>query len=461
MPGACRNRRATRGEVVISPAAEQDQKFDWYVKNLLCGTRHLNPINRASIKIKEVKKMKRTILSFLGGALIVSLIWFLAGSLPGLQSKEVSASFVAAEDNSGASPSISMPSDVSLEAYPSPQAIQQGSSSSELVSPQPLVADVEEILFTDLYASVSPSVVHIAVTTHASSGTGSGFVLDTEGHIVTNNHVVEDARRILVSFADGSEVEATIIGTDSDSDIAVLRVNVPASQLQPVELGDSDILQVGQRAIAIGNPYGLEQTMTTGIVSALGRVFRQESGFSLPQLIQTDAAINPGNSGGPLLNSNGQVIGVTTLIYSETGGNSGVGFAVPVNTVKRVIPSLIQTGQYEDPWLGIEGTSITPSMAEELDLPADRGVLVQRTVVGGPSSRAGLRGGSRTIQYEGALLAVDGDIITAVDGVEVQDMDELIIYLLDTTVGQTVRLSVTRGGQEQVIEVTLEARPTE
>lgn len=404
--------------------------------------------------------MKRTILAFFGGALAVLLIWSLAGSLPELQSREASASIVVADDNPAGSLSKSMPSDVSLEAYPSPQT-QQGTPTNELLATRPSMVDVEESLFIDLYERVSPSVVHIAVTTRTSSGTGSGFVLDMEGHIVTNNHVIENAQRILVRFADGSETEATIVGADRDSDIAVLQVDVAAAQLQPAELGDSDALLVGQRAIAIGNPFGLEQTMTTGIVSALGRVFRQESGFSLPQLIQTDAAINPGNSGGPLLNSDGQVIGVTTLIYSETGSNAGVGFAVPVNTVRRVVPSLIETGRYEDPWLGIEGTSITPLMAEELDLPLVHGVLVQRTIEGGPSAKAGLSGGSRSVQYKGSLLMIDGDIITAVDGVAIQDMDELIIYLLDTTVGQTIKLTVLRGGQEQVIEVTLEGRPTE
>jgi len=321
------------------------------------------------------------------------------------------------------------------------------------------VADAEEELFVKLYARVSPSVVHIAVTASSGGGTGSGFVWDDAGHIVTNNHVVENARRIVVHFADDTTAEAKVVGADADSDLAVIKVDVPAGLLKPVVLGDSDTLRVGQRAIAIGNPFGLEQTMTTGIVSALGRVVKQNSGFSLPQLIQTDAAINPGNSGGPLLDSHGKVIGVTTLIYSQSGTNAGVGFAVPVNTVKRVAPSLIESGHYADPWLGITGTSITPAVAEALSLPVERGVLVQAVVQGGPSDEAGLQGGNRRTQYEGIAITVGGDIITAIDDVNVQSMDDVIVYLTHTSVGQKVELTVLRSGQERTVLVTLGERP--
>ena len=321
-------------------------------------------------------------------------------------------------------------------------------------------AYAEEQLFIELYERVSPSVVHIAVTTRSNgSGAGSGFVWDTEGHIVTNNHVVESARRIVVTFADDTTVEAELVGADADSDLAVIKVDVPASRLHPVELGDSDALRVGQRAIAIGNPFGFEQTMTTGIVSALGRVVRQQSGFSLPQLIQTDAAINPGNSGGPLLDSHGRVIGVTTLIFSNSGANAGVGFAMPVNTVKRVAPSLVATGHYADPWLGITGVSITPPLAEELDLTVDQGVLVQVVVQGGPAAQAELNGGSRQASFEGTLMTTDGDIIVAIDDAAVQEMDDLIVYLAEKSVGQRVTLTVLRDGRRQRIQVTLGERP--
>jgi len=323
------------------------------------------------------------------------------------------------------------------------------------------LAYAEEQLFTELYQRVSPSVVYIAVTTGGFSGggSGSGFVWDTKGHIVTNNHVVESASRIEVTFADGTTAKAELVGADADNDLAVIKVNVPASRLHPVELGDSDALRVGQRAIAIGNPFGFEQTMTTGIVSGLGRVVRQETGFSLPQLIQTDAAINPGNSGGPLLDSHGRVIGVTTLIYSNSGSNAGVGFAVPVNTVKRVVPSLIATGRYADAWLGIQGVSVTSLLAEELDLPVEQGVLVQTVVQGGPAAKAGLQGGNRQTTFEGLPLTTGGDIIVAIDGKAVQDMDNLIVYLTDKTVGQKVALTVLRNGVKRTIEVTLVERP--
>jgi S1-C subfamily serine protease len=196
-----------------------------------------------------------------------------------------------------------------------------------------------------------------------------------------------------------------------------------------------------------------------GIVSALGRVLRQESGFSLPQLIQTDAAINPGNSGGPLLDSRGRVIGVTTLIYSNSGSNAGVGFAVPVNAVKRVVPALIEIGRYADPWLGITGTSVTPLLAEALDLPVEQGVLVQTVIQDGPAARAGLHEGDRQVEFEGTLLGAGGDIIVAIDEATVQDMDDLIVYLADMVVGQKVTLTILRDGAERTVEVTLEERP--
>jgi 2-alkenal reductase len=278
---------------------------------------------------------------------------------------------------------------------------------------------------------------------------------------VTNNHVVEGADQIVVRFADGEVFEAELLGADADSDLAVLQVDVPSDRLKPVVLGDSDALRVGQMAIAIGNPFGFEQTMTTGIVSALGRSVRQDSGFSLPQLIQTDAAINPGNSGGPLLDSRGRVIGVTTLIYSRSGSSSGVGFAVPVNTVRRVVPSLIENGTYADPWVGIQGLSIDPLVAEQLNLPVDRGALVQGVVPGGPADLAGLRATDPDLSADDLDPAKLGDVIVAIDGEPVRGMDDLILYLTDKRVGQQVELTVFRDGAEQVVTLTLQERPAE
>jgi S1-C subfamily serine protease len=378
--------------------------------------------------------------------------------MPGVQPGEAIASFPVEGTSAPNMLPVSLPADATTEVVPTPQPLPD-TGTGVTPTPQPLV-EVEEQLFIELYERVSPSVVYIEVTTRGNqTGSGSGFVWNTEGHIVTNNHVVESARRILVTFADETTTEAKLVGTDPDSDLAVIEVDVPASRLHPVELGDSDALRVGQRAIAIGNPFGLEQTMTTGIVSGLGRVVPQQSGFSLPQLIQTDAAINPGNSGGPLLDSHGQVIGVTTLIFSNSGTNAGAGFAVSVNTVKRVVPSLIATGRYSDPWLGITGMSISPLHAEALDLPVERGVLVQTVVQGGPAAKAGLRGGNRQVWFEDTLLITGGDIIVAIDDVAVQDMDNLIVYLADKSVGQKVTLTVLRDSRQQRIEVRLGERP--
>jgi 2-alkenal reductase len=321
------------------------------------------------------------------------------------------------------------------------------------------LAAAEEQLLIQLYERVSASVVHIEVMTNRGGGTGSGFVIDSEGHIVTNNHVVEGAERIRVGFVDDTTSEAELVGTDPDSDLAVIKVTAPFDQLRPVALGDSSALQVGQRAIAVGNPFGFEQTMTTGIISALGRVVRQDSGFSLPQLIQTDAAINPGSSGGPLLNSRGEVIGVNTLIFSSSGSNAGIGFAVPVNAVKRVVPSLIAEGTYADPWLGIRGLSLTPMVAETLTLPVDRGVMLRSVVSVGPAAKAGLQGNDRVIETEFGPAPTGGDIIVSLDGSTIRNMDDLINGLSETIVGQVIMIGIVRDGEEKLVEVVLEERP--
>jgi S1-C subfamily serine protease len=341
----------------------------------------------------------------------------------------------------------------------------QVSSAPSSVELSPLNADLlalaaaEEQLLIQLYERVSASVVNISVMTRRGGGTGSGFVFDSEGRIVTNNHVVEGAEQILVRFADDTTIEAELMGADPDSDLAVIKVDVPDGLLRPVQLGDSSMLRVGQRAIAVGNPFGFEQTMTTGIISALGRVVRQNSGFSLPQLIQTDAAINPGNSGGPLLDSRGQVIGVNTLIFSSSGSSAGIGFAVPVNAVKRVVPVLIDNGSYADPWLGITGLSVTPPIAEALELPVDRGVMLRDIVPEGPAAKAALRGNDSRIESEGGALPAGGDIIVSLDGQTIRDMDDLISHLAERMVGQVVTLGIIRGGEEQAVDVVLGERP--
>ncbi|MCD6552543.1 MAG: trypsin-like peptidase domain-containing protein [Anaerolineae bacterium] len=324
-------------------------------------------------------------------------------------------------------------------------------------------ADAEELLLINVYKRVSPSVVNISVIAQnpLDSSLASGFVYDTEGHIVTNHHVVQNAKRIWVTFFDGTRVEAQVVGSDADSDLAVIKVDRPPELLNPVELGDSATVEVGQRAIAIGNPFGQEWTMTTGIVSAIGRVFPQQSGFSIAEIIQTDAAVNPGNSGGPLLDSHGRVIGVNTFINSPVPGSVGVGFAVPINLVKEVVPQLIATGHYAHAWLGISGRTIIQELVDALHLPVTQGVLVEVVDPNGPSAKAGLRGGTHEVEVENFLTPVKagGDIITAIDGVPVHSMDDIITYLQHTVVGQTVDLTVVRDGEEMHISVVLGKRP--
>jgi 2-alkenal reductase len=298
-------------------------------------------------------------------------------------------------------------------------------------------------------------------------GSGSGFLIDSEGRIVTNNHVVEDADVIEITFADGSVAEAVVLGLDPYSDLAVIDVDVPADRLVPVELGDSSTLRVGQRVVAIGNPFGLAGTMTVGVISALGRSLPSEVAqsagfFSNPEIIQTDAAINPGNSGGPLLDSRGRVVGVNSAIRSATQSNSGIGFAVPVNTVKRVVPDLIETGRYDYPYLGVTSNPVftLAKLADELGLSVTEGVLVAEVTPGEPADRAGLRGGDRDVVVDGVPMRAGGDIIMAIDGTQVRDFDELIAYLVrETEVGNTVTLTVLRDNEVLEIPVILGKRP--
>ncbi len=340
-----------------------------------------------------------------------------------------------------------------------------------------------------IYQNVLPSVVSIQVVQQAQGlnaqpeipgqspnqqgpqfqrGQGSGFVWDTEGHIVTNNHVVSGATSVSVQFSDGTVASATVVGVDPDSDLAVIKADVAADMLVPVQMGSSSDLMVGDLAIAIGNPFGLEGTMTVGIVSALGRMVPLESGatqsgsYSIPDGIQTDAAINPGNSGGVLVNIDSQVIGVTQSIISPAGASAGIGFAVPGDIVKQVVPVLIETGSYQHPWLGISGLSLSPEIAQAAGLPAGmRGVLVGEVVPGSPADAAGVQGSSREAQVYGQNLSVGGDVIIAVNGQPVNNFEDLLAYLSrNTKVGDQIQLTVLRDGKEMNLTVTLAARPS-
>jgi 2-alkenal reductase len=331
-------------------------------------------------------------------------------------------------------------------------------------SPAPAVPiDVEEQLVIDVYARVGPAVVCITAPQRFGECIGSGFVVDREGTVVTNNHVAEAAAELLVTLADEHTVPAEVVGTDPGSDLAVLKIDVPAEDLTVVELGESATLQVGQRAIAIGNPFGLERTVTTGVISSLGRTLsRDDSDFQIAEVIQTDAAINPGNSGGPLLDSQGRVIGVNTAIASTSGVNSGVGFAVPVDILKRVVPELIANGQYRHPWIGVTGRTISPEMVEAADLPVETGVLIFEVEAGSPAEKAGIRGGSQQVQISGVPMMIGGDIVVAIGGVPVKRFDDVVNYLAgNTSVGDEVTLTVVRDGREVEVTMVLEERPAD
>ncbi|MFQ5340204.1 MAG: S1C family serine protease [Anaerolineae bacterium] len=329
--------------------------------------------------------------------------------------------------------------------------------------------DLEEQLVTRVYQQAAPSVVHITSRALQASpiqgivpqeGTGSGFIFDKEGHIVTNFHVIQQAQTVQVALQNGTSVPARLVGVDTLNDLAVLQVAVPADQLVPVTLGDSDRLRVGQRVIAVGNPFGLERTLTTGVVSAVGRNLKTGDDRVLGEVIQTDAAINPGNSGGPLLDSRGRVIGVNTAIRSPNGGSVGIGFAVPVSTVKRVVPYLIVQGYYPHPWLGAEFYEIDPILSVRLQLQVSQGLLVASVTPGGPAAVAGVRGPRRVVEAGGQRYGVGGDIVVAINGQSVNRADELAVYLEnETQVGDLVAVTVVREGRPLSIPVVVGELP--
>lgn len=309
---------------------------------------------------------------------------------------------------------------------------------------------------TTLFDSADQSAVYIRA--YGTGGSqGSGFVYSKDGYIVTNEHVVEGANRVEVVFLDGSTRRAQIVGTDPYTDLAVLQVN--KQNLEPLELADSSKVEVGQRAVAIGNPFGLRSSMTSGIISQKGRSLRTQGGFSTPNVLQTDAAINPGNSGGPLLNIRGEVIGVNTAIESNTGTFSGVGFAIPSNTVRNVVPSLIENQNHQHPWLGVSGVDVSPEIADRMNLENTTGFLVVDVVADSPAERAGIRAGNRTETINGNPVLLGGDVITEIDGENMRGINDILLYLSrETEVGQEVEVTVIRDGEEVQIPVTLGAR---
>jgi S1-C subfamily serine protease len=294
-----------------------------------------------------------------------------------------------------------------------------------------------------------------------TGGVGSGFVYDNLGHIITNAHVVGNANKAIVTFLDGSQYTAEMIGKDKFTDIAVIKVNEKPRLLHPLQMGDSSLLQVGEQVAAIGNPFGLSGSMTSGIVSQIGRLLpSQDTGFSIPDVIQTDAAINPGNSGGPLLNMNGYVIGINTAIQSMSGEFSGIGFAVPSNTVTKIVPVLIDKGKYTHPWIGITGQDIGPELAKVLDLKQAKGFLVITVVDGSPADIAGLKGVTYTQIIDGKEYPADGDIIISVDDKEVRKISDILIHLQrEKSVGDEMVLGIIRDGEFMHISLELVERP--
>jgi len=322
----------------------------------------------------------------------------------------------------------------------------------------------KELTLIEIFELSESGVVRInAQVTEQVRGTsvGSGFVFDTNGHIITNAHVIDNAKKIIVTFLDGRSYNAVVIGEDRFTDLAVIKSDVDKTLLYPLSIGDSSYLKVGEQIAAIGNPFGLSGSMTSGIVSQLGRLLPAfNSDFSIPDVIQTDAAINPGNSGGPLLNMKGEVIGINTAIQSATGEFSGVGFAIPSQTIKKIVPILIQEGEYHHPWLGISGRDIDPDLAKIVGLSDARGFLIVTVVENSPASKAGLQGSSETKEIDGIIYPMGGDIILSVDGIIVRQIDDILIHLQrEKSVGDEIVLEIYRDEKTTNLVLILEERP--
>lgn len=319
-----------------------------------------------------------------------------------------------------------------------------------------------------IYRRVGPGVVNITSVVIQRDfffnpipreGAGSGSIIDTAGHILTNHHVIRDSTKLEVTLSDESKWPARFVGADPDNDLAVIKIDAPKNKLTVISMGDSSVLKVGQKVLAIGNPFGLGQTLTTGIISSLGRSIRSEAGILIQDVIQTDAAINPGNSGGPLLDSKGKIIGINSAIISPTGASVGIGFAIPVNTAKRIVPELIEKGYVSYPWIGASVYPLIPEFARFLGLKVERGAVIIEVVKGGPADRAGLKGGDRQVRVGNSLILVGGDVIIEIDGKEVTSSDELIQMIRDHRPGDRVELKILRKGKFLDIKVTLGKKP--
>lgn len=323
-----------------------------------------------------------------------------------------------------------------------------------------------QLSLADLFSKSQDGVVQIVVRKTGDNASdraiGSGIVYDLSGHIITSNHVVEDYQKIRVVFHDGQSYSAKVSGTDRFADLAVIKVDADPQALHPLPLGDSSKLRIGDQVTAIGSPFGLSGSMTSGIVSQLGRILNPPNlqSFSIPNVIQTDAAINPGNSGGPLLNNYGEVIGINTAIQTETGEFSGVGFAIPSNTMKKIVPVLIQAGHYKHPWLGVSGITVDPDLADSLGLSTRSGFLIENIVSDSPASKAGLHASNQTKTVDGIKYKFGGDIITGIDNAKVTKLEDLLNYLQDYKyAGDTMIMHIVRDNKTMDVTLTLQERP--
>lgn len=385
---------------------------------------------------------------------IVLLVWFLqCGGWKPLQ-----------ERKSSKAPPIS---DLDFMKKTSEEGTRQNTKESG-VSLEKIEDPATEII-TRVYELVSPSVVNIIATTLEVNffwqeiipqrGQGSGFIIDRRGYILTNNHVVADARLLEVTLIGGKKFKATLVGRDPSTDVAVIKI--PESEVPRVAvIGDSDKLRVGERVIAIGNPFGLEHTVTSGIISALNRQLRLSQDSEIHRMIQTDASINPGNSGGPLINARGEVIGINTAIFSTSGGAMGIGFAIPINTAKEVAAQLITNQRVVRPWMGIvAGFALTPELAEALELPVKEGIMISRVSRNSPAEKAGLKGADRAVIVGNMRFPIGGDIIIEIAGQKITSVEELVRTVRQHRVGETIPVVIMRGNEKLTINVTLEESP--
>ena len=369
---------------------------------------------------------------------------------------------------SGAMPPPGQPPAVAASLPPAAATLGAPTASPSVLTPVP--TSELEAQIAAVYQQAGPGVVNITnrsmtfdffLNPIPREGSGSGFFYDAQGHIVTNYHVVADAEELQVTLADGRSLSAQIVGADPSNDLAVIRVDLPPDEVHTLPVGDSTQLRVGQFVVAIGNPFGLERTLTVGVVSALGRVIESPDQRFIGEVIQTDAPINPGNSGGPLLDLSGAVVGVNSAILSPSGASAGIGFAISARTVQRIVPELIANGRYPHPSLGVGILELTPQRIPILEragmrVPVERGLLLVEVAPDGPAARAGIRGASQFVRVGNLSVPVGGDIITAINGRPIATRQDLIVYLeTETAVGETVQVSIVRDGQEQIVPVTL------